>query len=628
MLIEPSRHRRNLFEVDNARNLSRQELVDTFIPTQSFWRLLSAKHHVVLGARGQGKTALAKMLSHDHLALMVQTRDEPRARSAIEGQEFVGIYLPTRLEWVGGLKNKSWLNERQREELFQWRLNIASCIAFTPIAASCIQTYLPGRAKQAQIERELTRQLSKDWIVEPEATFDDLLQLRRHLEDTDYRKQIQLLRERAVGSLPRGELPVGLAFAAELFAPLRQGIRQLSRLLSVNPNCTWLLCLDEAEFLDEMDHRIINSHMRAYPDNLFIKLTTMPYCHYTLDTNIGAALVPGQDFAYVNMDSDRVLTARATGDPDTIGTQFGRTLFRKFIDASEPVLPDSGERDALSVAEVLGESELLDPRREDWHPGSENFRLLEKYASPGTIARAHRLAGTQDFPHAIGRKINGPLLLRKQVDELKGNKALTAYSGARMAIRCADDNPRHLIRIFNALLMLRSAKEKRLIAMRRRGAWIPPEDQTRAMRTLSTSTLNQYRAFPEVGPELHAFLCMLGDFMHADLHKRPLTTDQITSVAIDDTISEEEWRIVRVAVGHGLLHPNVSGGNPDEMPWREGTFHLAYALAPHFLLLPRRGKSARLTAIRKFSGMTEKQQESVLASGYSQMPLFPGGGRP
>src|SRR5947207_284351 len=114
--------RRNLFEVDNARNLSKHELVETFIPTQSFWRLLSAKHNVLLGARGQGKTAVAKMLSHDHFVLLADTRGEPRAESAVRNQEFIGIYLPTRLEWVGGLKNKPWLDERQREELFQWRL--------------------------------------------------------------------------------------------------------------------------------------------------------------------------------------------------------------------------------------------------------------------------------------------------------------------------------------------------------------------------------------------------------------------------------------------------------------------------------------------------------------------------
>lgn len=611
MSIEPGRHRRNLFEVDNARNLSRHELVETFIPTQSFWRLLSAKHNVVLGARGQGKTALAKMVSHDHLALLTEKRDVPRAKSAVLDQEFIGIYVPTRLEWVGGLKNKAWLNERERERLFQWRLNIACCIAFIPIASSCVLTYVKGRANQARVEKELTKQLSKDWLVDENAEFGDFLQLRRFLEDTDYYKQIQLLRERAIGSLPNGELPVGTAFDMELFAPLRQGIRQLARTLSINPDCSWILCLDEAEFLEEMDHRIINSHMRAYPDNLFIKMTTMPYCHYTLATNIGAALVPGQDFAYVNMDSDRVLTARAEGDQDTIGTQFGRQLFKRLIEASDPGIPDGGGNEIPSATDILGESEILDPRSEDWGEDSENMKILAKYASAGTVARARRLLGTPGFAPAISRKINGPLLLRKQVDEMAGNKALTAYSGARMAIRCADDNPRHLIRIFNELLMLRPSKQKFLMKkVGTRSIMISPEEQTRAMRILSASTLNQYRSFPEVGPELHELLCMIGNFMHSELHEKPLTTDQITSLVINESISDKDWKLITVAVGHGLLHPNVGQGSTNEIPWKEGTFHLAYALAPHFLLLPRRGKAVTLNTIQEFNGMSQGQREA------------------
>ena len=617
MECEPSKHRRNLFEVDNARNLSMQELVDTFIPTQSFWRLLSAKHHVVLGARGQGKTAIAKMLSHDHLALMAQTRDEPRARSAVRDQEFIGIYLPTRLEWVGGLKNKPWLNKREKEELFQWRLNIASCIAFTPIASSCIFTYVQGKAKQAQAERELAHQLSKDWIVDIELIFDDLLQLRRHLEDTDYRKQIQLLRERTMGQLPDGEIPEGLAFGIDLFSPLRQGIRQLSRLLSIKASCSWLLCLDEAEFLDETDHRIINSHMRAYPDNLFFKLTTMPYCHYTLATNIGADLVHGHDFEYVNMDSDRILLARAKGEADTIGTRFGRTLFKNIFEASEAEFAEVKDREVPSAWDVLGVSEILDPRREDWHPKSENIKLLEKYASQATVERAHKLIRTKRFRNEISRKIHGALLLRKAIDDLKGNKVLTVYSGARMAIRCADGNPRQLIRIFNSLL------QKWLMARRRRKApWISSKDQTRAMLALSASTLNQVRSLPDIGPELHSFLCMLGDYMRVSLYEKPLTTDQITSVTIDDTVSEVEWKLVRVAVGHGLLHPNIGFGNPDEMPWREGTFHLAYALAPHFFLLPRRGKSVKLTAIKKFNATSQIKDKTRMKYGNKQFSLF------
>jgi hypothetical protein len=561
------------------------------------------------------------MISHDHLALMAHTRDEPRAKSAVLDQQFIGIYLPTRLEWVGGLNNKPWLNERERETFFQWRLNIASCIAFIPIASSCILTYIQGRAKQAQAERELSQQLSKDWLLELGPRFGDLLQLRRHLEDTDYRKQIQILRQRVAGSLPKGDMPEGVAFGIELFAPLRQGIKQLSRLLSINRNCAWLLCLDEAEFLNYTDHRIINSHMRAYPDNLFIKLTTMPYCHYTLATNIGADLVNGHDFEYVNIDSDRVLNARYTGETDTIGTRFGRTLFNRLIEASDPQAAERSGREILNVNDFLGESAILDQHREDWDSSSENMKLLEKYASPETIARAHRLIGTGRFRNEISRKIHGALLLRKQVDELKGNRALSAYSGARMAIRCADDNPRLLIRIFNALLMLRSREQKKIMRVRRPSA-ISPEGQTLALRTLSASIFNQIRSFQDVGPELQDFIHMLGEYMHTNLHEKPLTTDQVTSVTIDDSISEREWKLITVAVGHGLLHPNVGPGNPDEMPWKEGTFHLAYALAPHFLLLPRRGKAANLSTIKRF--YVKRDEKKILSKkfGPEQLSLF------
>src|SRR5437016_3089646 len=105
---EKTTSRRDLFEIENARNLTRDELVATFIPTRPFWRLLSAKNHVILGSRGSGKTALAKMLSHDHLT---RVKDD-RARQSVGAKGLIGIYVPTKLEWVGGLKNKPWQTER------------------------------------------------------------------------------------------------------------------------------------------------------------------------------------------------------------------------------------------------------------------------------------------------------------------------------------------------------------------------------------------------------------------------------------------------------------------------------------------------------------------------------------
>ena len=50
------------------------------------------------------------MLSHDHLARL----SERRTQTIIADKAFIGIYIPTELEWVGGLKNKPWQTERDK----------------------------------------------------------------------------------------------------------------------------------------------------------------------------------------------------------------------------------------------------------------------------------------------------------------------------------------------------------------------------------------------------------------------------------------------------------------------------------------------------------------------------------
>jgi hypothetical protein len=93
---------------------------------------------------------------------------------------------------------------------------------------------------------------------------------------------------------------------------------------------------------------------------------------------------------------------------------------------------------------------------------------------------------------------------------------------------------------------------------------------------------------------------MVGEYMRVKLHNEPLRTDQISSIEIDRSDSGRHWALIKAAVGLGLLFPNISFSNPDQMPYREGVFHLAYVLAPHFKLLPRRGKAARLSTILNF----------------------------
>lgn len=593
---DTSSFKRDLFEIENARNLSVDEVVATFVPTRVFWRLLSSKNHIVLGARGSGKTALAKMISHNHLSRM----NDPRARQIIHERAFIGIYVPTNVEWVGGLRNKPWKDEQEAEMFFQWRLNLSTCLAFLSSLRSCLNTYVLDRGNRARMENHLISQISRDWLDNGQQC-GNIRELTESLEDLQYRKQQQLTKIRVGGQLETGEKIVGVNFDMELFTPLRRGITLAARALDFPENCTWILCIDEAEFLELSHHRVLNSYLRSDSKNLVFKITTMPYFHHTLETNTGAALNVGHDFEYVYVDQDPVVGRQ--GQEESVIETFAETIFSKRAQVS-------GSRYyGLSLHRLLGRSKLLDRKDVDWGSGSPEFELLEKYASSETRSRAARLLNTPThFADQIGRKIIPALILRDAIQHQRGRAELDIYSGATMIIRCSDANPRRLIRLFNALLgaVRWNAKRKRIL---------DPKAQTRIVVAFSETTLDRVQSEPELGPELFQFLSSIGRFMHDVLHNEPLTTDQISSIEIDRGINDSQWRLVQRAVALGLLFPNVGLNSTDQMPEREGTFHLAYALAPHFRLLPRRGRARRLSVMIRYShenpGLEHAVQESL-----------------
>ena len=99
----------SVFEIDNARNEGPSDLASGFVWTKIFQRLTTKKNHIILGARGSGKTALVKMLAHNYLS----KSGDGRAEKLIKEKKVIGCYIPMRLEWVGGLINKSWFSPEE-----------------------------------------------------------------------------------------------------------------------------------------------------------------------------------------------------------------------------------------------------------------------------------------------------------------------------------------------------------------------------------------------------------------------------------------------------------------------------------------------------------------------------------
>jgi hypothetical protein len=537
---------------------------------------------------------MVKMLTHDHLCRL----PTPALTDPAHQRAFVGIYVPTGVEWVGSLRNKPWHSAEEKEFYFQWRLNIATCLALLITLRSCLEQYVADIVHRAQLEAQLVDMLAESWLLSA-AHIRTILDLEHALQDTEYRKQQQQTMRRVRGGV-LSDLTIGAAFEMDLFSPLRRGMTVCERFVPFPETPTWFVCLDEAEFLDVDHHRAINSHMRAHSGNLFFKMTTMPYGHHTLETNLGDPLAVGHDFEYVYVDADPV-THALSGRPDA-GSEFASALFTQRARIAPDFPPD------LTLRTLLGPSPLLDQSAEGWSSSSANFALLRKHATPNTLRRAETLLpDTVKFMDQIGRKLHGALLLKEAVDTTHGASALSIYSGASMAVRCGDGNPRRLIRLFNRFLIaLRSAPT----VLPKTRLPVAETTQTRIFREFSRTTLARLQSEPDVGPELYQFLNHIGMYMQYCLHQQRLSTDQISSVRIKPDVESSVWSLVRKAVGLGLLYPNITVDTPDVMPERQGDFHIAYVLAPHFLLLPRRGKSRDLTTVLRFPGRIPSSSRS------------------
>lgn len=591
---------RNLFEIDNAKNLGRDELVATFVTTNNFKRLLEPKNHVILGSRGSGKTALARMLSHSHLSRL----NSNTARRLIKNRELIGIYVPTNIEWVGALKNKSWGDGIEAEELFQWRLNLAACIAFLHTATSCLENYEKDLRDRILSERKLVKILKEEWFKN-EARCETIEELINQLYDLEHSYETELTRKKIFGINELDNINGFVAFATHLFHPLKRAIRHFHKILEFPDNSNWFICIDEAEFLTKSQHRILNTYLRASQDrsnqsspNLVFKLVTMPYCHYTLETNVNANLNLDHDFQYIYIDQDPIFTSRDSG------LNFVNTLFNKRVQASNLQLSD------IRLDNMFGTTDLLENKDLTWKEDTIEYGLLLRYGSEKTIERAIKLKiGSKNFRDQIGRKILPALLLKESLEKESGRKKSGVYSGKEMVVRCGDGNPRRTIGILNRFLLLFLNNDN---YYRKKIPIIPKGKQQQVLEQYSKSIFMRIKSEPEIGPELYSFVENIGNYMSSCIHEKKLSTDQVSSIRIDDSISDQQWALISRAVTLGLLYPNKNKDNPDHIPDRQGTFHLAYALAPYFKILPRREASRSINTIEKVNLPIDNLQYDLL----------------
>jgi energy-coupling factor transporter ATP-binding protein EcfA2 len=85
----------SIFDVFNARQLTPQQVANTFVPPPHFDNLVKPTHTLVMGPRGSGKTTLLKML---HPAAL-EAWSHPEASKYRSAINYTGVFVATDINW-------------------------------------------------------------------------------------------------------------------------------------------------------------------------------------------------------------------------------------------------------------------------------------------------------------------------------------------------------------------------------------------------------------------------------------------------------------------------------------------------------------------------------------------------
>lgn len=591
---------KNVFESSNARDMTTKQLASEFIWTSTFERLFSKRNHIILGARGTGKTAFAKMLAFDCLS---QYQDA-RAKAIVNKKSFIATFVPFKPEFLAKLQSIE-SDSQQSDFFFTWGVNLSSCSRFLNIIKHCIRKYSKSSVESVIHERNISSKLGQLWLGDK---FDTLDSLDISLSTLEFEKNFSFNKASLGFPLTSDDLAIGEKFHTDLFSPIKMAIEVLKKELSFSDETTWAICLDEAEVLTERQWKLINTQLRTYTEVVF-KITTMPYKHKTLKTNVDENLNPKHDFDYIYLDRLGTID-KSQKDADKVILEFAEKLFDKKVAGSK--LSGTG----VTLKYLLGRSDLTD-NSIGLIPNNKIMYYVNRYCNPSTVERADRLYKSnptgKSFNDEIERKIR-PLLIIKDYFESTTGQAYSApkvFSGYDVAIKCCDGNPRKLINLFNRFITSQNNST----------SFTPLEKgkQGRIIKNFSISEIDSIRA-EENGYNAASFLTQIGNYFKGALHNEKIGTDINMSFEFD-VKDENMWNSVRIAVDLGLLIPHITTADGDDnMPIMSGRFHLSGSVSPQFFLPPRRGGCLKLSTILKRT--SNSSIRSVSDDPTNQMEMF------
>lgn len=482
----------NPFSDSQARNFSNDKVSNEFCPTSCFWSLFNDQHEILIGTRGSGKTFLLKMMRRS----MLKKIDDPKATELIDSGKFLALYVPMQLEVLSEFKKIDSDMDRQLV-IFKIFFN---CLLIESLLSE-IEDILNEEndiIKRAKKIIGLSKELSEMWFEDNSdsnniSSFDQIVKKVRNMYySLDF----------VSGDL--NEIPA--VFKRSICSTLIATKSIICTYIELREEPTWIICVDEAEFLNENLLKCINNTFRSDSDRIALKVATLPFYYSTLNTLVpGTTVSPGNDFNYqiVDMKYD-------SNDFITLTNKLCSHRLKSRI-----INMNLGNVDSLEdFLGKIGNDDLIDYYRLE--VGEENADREKIEADIISSFSERRRTGSDSYTNkrkTIYDKF-APIYFVREMYAIsgRGNSRPGWYAGAPTVRKISQGNPRLFIGIMNALF--EKARQTKLT----------PKAQHEVLFKFANEFCNSTKALEAYGPAAYDALDKIGTILKNKTHKNHLVS--------------------------------------------------------------------------------------------------------
>jgi hypothetical protein len=568
----------NPFKDHQARTFDGDKIVKEFHPTSKFWSLFNDQHEILIGRRGSGKTILLKMMRYSLLKKM----SDSRASEIINQKKYIGVYVPTHMEFIGQLRHQE-VNDKDKLLFFQFAFNCFIARAFLYEINSIISDEKDS-IDSAYKSREIARVIYSVWFpkkkIEHVNSIENLDKILNDLyENTELTDSLN--------NIPK-------VLRNTICRPIQAVSSQIYKLLEFEKEPTWIVCIDEAEFIPKEQQRCINHLFRADSRGIVIKMATMPYAHETKETLTDGIFAEsnGNDFSYrkVDMEEDsddfiNVTNSLIRNRLHNFPGKNGKPFFEKLDDFVEKV----GNDDLIDYYQKEIDKEKLSAKK-------FKAKVEQDLISYLSSERQKTIESDKKKKKTIQKTILDkffPIYFTRKMFELskEGNRIPGWYAGPKMIRKISEGNPRQFILMMNALF--EKAKTKAL----------SPKVQHAVLIDFLVQFSKATKSLPLNGPPLFDILESIAKELHKRVHEKQHMVFTGNSFKLKKNFEYNKLvNCIKLGVGYSRITVDERSylGEIDE----DTKFSLSNSLSAFHWIPMRKGDYPRLSVAPKYKQQT------------------------